>query len=229
MTKTLPRTQNLTSIRKKFWPTLEAAELMLERWRRNTTANVRWEEENTAVWVWASETVHKFARKHYGREQNTSRHLWHMLHHKPDEHDRHNDRVLQLLGFLSNPLYAHRSAVWILAAYKRRFAQFEAMRELSQLGVGLTERGLPLHEQSTVVITWVAIAKLRRSILADGRDITDDIVRQYWEARELKYRRKPTEVRWDNFLRRYAWFMGLNSLGSKKPYREDTDIGAEHA
>jgi len=205
--------------RQRYFDTLEDAEALVERWRIGAT---RSREERDAVWVWASEFVHRFARQYYKRSQNTSRGDWYQRHILSGEHDRHNARVVALLDLLADPKYDEQTAVWVMAAYRRRFAQFEALAQLRESGVGMSEWGKPLHEQTVPVITWVYISKLEREV-----DRTGDTLRDVWERTETRYKRNVTEQRWQNFLRRWAWYTELKEITQAKFYYDDTDVPTE--
>jgi len=204
--------------RLRYFNTLEEAEALIERWRRGVRQS---RNERDAVWVWASETVHRLSRNHYKRQQNTSRWQWWQLHGIEAEHDAHNERAIALLGMLTAPQHANRSAVWVIAAYRRRFAQIEALHQLRDLGVGMTDDGQKLHEQSIPVITWVYCSKLERNIEARGLDITNDSIYDEWVRTEKHYKRSPSDRRYANFLRKYAWYQELRELAHRKPYQPD--------
>lgn len=205
----------------RYFATLDDAEALIERWRRGIPQT---RTEQDAVWVWASETIHRLARNHYKRQQNTSRWQWHQLHGIESEHDGHNERVLSLLNMLASPDYSHRTAVWIIAAYRRRFAQLEALHQLRDLGVGMTDWGEPIHEQSVPVIAWVFCAKLERGVEAKGLDVTNETLYAEWVETEQKYNRHPTPTRFANFQKKYAWYRELKQLAHRKPYQSDSDI-----
>lgn len=207
----------------KYFPNLDDAEAMLERWRIGASKT---REEKDAVWVWASETIHRLSRRYYGRSQNTSRRYWWQPHRVSEEHDAHNTRVMNLLEMLGDPKYANRSAVWVITAFKRRFAQIEAMEQLRAMGIGLTDWGEALHEQSIPVIQYVYCAKLERRIADRGVELTNESLREEWETIETNYGRPLTEQRYRNFLKRWAWFYELKSMTYwRKPYRpEDVPV-----
>lgn len=209
----------------RYFPNLDEAEALIERWRVGAITN---RDELDAVWVWASEHIHRMARKYYGRSQNTSRKYWYQQHRNHDEHDAHHARVVRFLEMLGDPKYTHRNAVWIIAAHRRRFAQIEALEQLSSIGIAMTDWGTPLHEQSSPVIHWVYMSKLERNILDRGEELNHATLRAEWERIEERYNRDLTEYRWSNFLKRHAWYTELKAMTFfRKPYRDENDIPPE--
>jgi len=88
--------------------------------------------------------------------------------------------------------------------YKRRFVEFETLRELAELGVGLDNNsGMPIRH-------WTEVAKIERRRVDHG--LPPWAVREIWEAEQNRLNRPTTDKRWANFSHRWEKYKTLRGL-----------------
>ena len=111
--------------REIYLSNLADIEDLLERWRYGKLTD---EGERQAVWIHLDQTVRAVARRHFRQRQVPRRKDWYDIDKDEKEYDQHLDRIFQLAEFLLSDRFRYDNVAKVITAYKRRFAQLEALR-----------------------------------------------------------------------------------------------------
>ena len=210
-----------TEAQERYWPTLEAIESLVERWRAWQTRRGKplTNEENQAFWAWSHSIVLGASKRHFKQSQAGGLQWFETF-----GLDKHTARIDRFMKFLLDPRYTwpkrgeHRSPGWLVMAYRRRFPDIESELEIAQYGVGT--RVLQWDENDQAIQTtddkaraarhWREAANIERIRVTSGRG--RDQLREVWEEDAIARGQATTDERWDNFRARYVRFLSFREL-----------------
>lgn len=191
--------------REVYLDTLEKIEDLLERWRHGWLID---DGERQAVWIHLDQTVKAVAKRHFKQRQNTYRGEWWEVSPDQVSHEQHIERVMQLADFLRDDRFRKHNVAKVIVAYKRRFAQLEALREMRHAGITIPDGR---HEQNYEVLDWVFCSKLRRQALIERGEADTNNVLELWERHEKRKGRTPTAQRRANFITKWEHYQHLHN------------------
>lgn len=210
---------------KNVWPTLEAIESLVERWRLWQTGRGRplSRQDNEAFFAWANHIVQGRSTRHFRRSQ-VGKKPW----YEAGNDLQHARRLDAFLKLLLDPRYTwpkdgreHRSPGWLVATYKRRYPEMETMGELKvEYGIGISH---PQYDNAgefmgyiedgdkyLAMRHWTEAARIERLRLERRADIAQ--LRDVWEEDTVAHGKRPSNERWNNFKVRYAKYVALKQL-----------------
>ena len=199
-------------LRTNVFPTPLESEVLLDKLRFGADMT---DIERQGVWLLLSDTCYCRAKKHYGMTQTSGHYTENRVrnwHEMPPPHSfyanrnyaTHTERMLLLVEFLKSRL--DRSSAWCVVAWKRRFAQFEELMHLRQMGISI-----PIDKvQSKEVRAAVFFRRILRESNCTYAGIYET-VRKSWAAEEVAKGKKVTPKREQNFFDRWQSYDTLMS------------------
>jgi hypothetical protein len=220
ITMKIPTSKELQA---KYWPTLEAIERLVERWRLWQIGRGKplTEMENLAFWAWANHIVRGRTTQHFSERQA----------HGSDwtqdtRNEKHARRLDAFLQFLLDPRYAwpkngeHRSPGWLVTVYRRRYSEFETIGEMKDYGISVDRPqfyndGSFLGywkdgDRNLAIRHWTECARVERQWRKT--DIPIERLREVWEEDQSGRGRSTSTTRYENFRRVFAKYLALKQL-----------------
>lgn len=204
-------------LRKEYAPTIAAKTRLLERFREGCPMTA---EERQAVWLCLSDEVYSKAKKHYKSPQPYGPSIagrareWFEIDPTHPGWETHLQRIELLVEFIKRR--SDKSIGWVISTWKRRFHQFEGLRQLRLIGVKYKEDGSLISEQSAIVRDYIMFSRLSRAIESRGETPTSRLLMSQWLQEQFNSGRNVTQQRLFNAMRKLEEYEFLKNLATPK-------------
>lgn len=212
MPNNIRRRQPLRSsewLRENIFPTLDRSERLLDALRHGWPLRT---VEREAAWLLLSDQVYAAARRHYKQAQSYGTRVfgrareWYEV---PDPnnngydryirgYDAHTERILLLVEWLKTR--KDKSVGWCIFSWKRRFAQFETIRQLRSYGVYVPVE----HAQRIEIRLLTLVESLKREYRRVHKTATptQKNMLDYWQQKtgSTDEQRERFQRQWDVYV-----------------------------
>lgn len=207
------RLKGSKQLREEYLATLQQKQVLLEKFRNRQHLSA---EERQAVWVCISDIVYSKAKMHYkaaqpyGRSVHGRSREWYEVDPTHPGYELHVQRMELFIEFLRRR--SDKSVGWVVSTWKRRFHQFEGLRELRGLGIKYKTDGTLISEQSAIVRDYIIFSRIIRQVQARGETPTHRSVMNEWLRVEFNTGRSVSPMRYHNAVQKLDEYKFIQSL-----------------